>query len=966
MLHKKISILFLYFSFLYSEDFFKNIFPQEKTNIPTTPKPDLSFSSINYKPILEIVKKYRLKGELLDANVIKINQLLVILHYCDLGAVQVFRKQKRNDDFDLIQQATCSIRKNIYEHFFLNKNSFFIRTTEEFALLKNKYLQGHEILNALNAIDFASEYIIKSLKNKLTNINDQTAKDLLEINAKNLQTVNEVTDLHQQKKQNLQQKITNIENSITELNAKIKTIEQDTLNWKSDLQKVEEDKKTSERIALKSIKDTDEINKQLEKINIEKNNILKNIHDIDEKIIFYSSLMEQKKHNQILNLIKSINEYNALIKSDSQSFLGPLKQTIEILQNSDMKTKKANIINTLNTLMLPTISSEKIFEPNNIINNNTLTILKNYTDQQTINENIQSFKNTKQVLEKEKLNLNQQETIQITQLEKLAAEASAELQNKSSEFIHKTIIRNSNEIQTIKEAINTNNEKIKITQEHIAEQKNEIQKLREEIKEHDSIITTTKNTLSKTKKDNDQKIQTQKLELLKKINYTDEAKNYLKNLLDIYSNLSSKDIQKNISNIAFNQLKIAYQLNLLLHNLKVIFNVQVPEDIKSTLLQGTHTEELSVLNTLKHKATALQKEAENKLAVLKAAFFNTQNTSSTQQPTKNKTILNKNDDLYCEIDRSLIENIQVKIAAVKNDLASMITHTLTIAKSIETEYEKLIAIKNIVFTPLCNEYEQLTKVTEPWLKNHQKRVEQINIKNVKKEYANSILFAQSLKDPKDLLITNKDSLVVAQLFFEEVGKELLSKIQTINTTNNERDHQFFRHTLNEILTYELIINTIESTQLKWYAFSKEVATNIKQMFIELKQQILNKKINLALILIPQFSSIEHNQKDIFLNKTNNLDGRLIQTTKKAILAKQFFMQLTTLFHKKIKLKNDQIAISKLQKNITSILKTITKDLDTLKDTLFDQIIKKAYKEIKDEANMILKEIFNTSDLSQIS
>ena len=78
------------------------------------------------------------------------------------------------------------------------------------------------------------------------------------------------------------------------------------------------------------------------------------------------------------------------------------------------------------------------------------------------------------------------------------------------------------------------------------------------------------------------------------------------------------------------------------------------------------------------------------------------------------------------------------------------------------------------------------------------------------------------------------------------------------------------------------------------------------------------------------------------------------------------MQLTTLFHKKIKLKNDQIAISKLQKNITSILKTITKDLDTLKDTLFDQIIKKAYKEIKDEANMILKEIFNTSDLSQIS
>ncbi|RTL07198.1 hypothetical protein EKK58_03415 [Candidatus Dependentiae bacterium] len=923
---------------------------------------DNSFTQIKYEPILNLLKKYQIKGSFLSSNWTKTNQILYILQYFDLGAIQVFKKQERHNDFKAIQNGSCSIRKNIYEQWFLHKNSFFIKATESVALVKELYLKELNKINLLDKVHFANKYVIKALENTIVEISTETEKELLQAKESKARLENEVLSAQENKKKITAKQISELENNIKELNLKVQKLEKDILDWQSDFKNVVGYEETTTQIILKRQKDINVINEEIAKIKTNRTPLIDTISSMTDELAAYESLPKESVQEKILKTLNYIKQYNEF-KTKPVNILESLVQKINVLEPKEMQTAKENIINHFKELNLPgvNVQIENIFEKDGTISNTIIEILKKYLNQKELINIINNTKETVKRLGDQKINLDKQEQSLNEKLTTIKQNTNAILAEKMPKFINTELATaEGNKSEIISQKINNKNTEIKEQKKIIISQEKKLQTLKEELSLHDTVINQTKENTSNEIKTISANIANQKLEKLKNISYVEQAKKYIDDMVTLYQNTDSKKHQKDSFSKINSMLTIANQVTVLLYDLNIILHMPIPKNITLESLEGGYSEKLDTLDSLKYKAANLQKKAENKFAAFKSALFSTRNTNISQQRSVTNTTLNPDNNLYCEIDKELFENIQAKIVAVKEDLGTMITHTLTLANSVETEYQKLLAIKNIIFIPLCNEYEQIVKITEPWLKHYKETIEPINIQNSKQEYANSISFSQSLQNPKDLLITNNDTLLIAELFFTAVSNQLSAKIKNIKTTNNEEsdknNDQFFKEVLNNILMYQLIINIIKSTQLRWYAFSKEQANKIKQAFTELNKQLVFKKTELAVALAPQIESKQNIQKDIFLNNNDNIDGQIVLKIKTILDLKKYFLQLKTLFTHKIKNHPSQPGIVK--DKINEYINFIGQQKNVTQQGLVEQIAKNIYSNLLKEAQELLHFIPN--------
>lgn len=930
MLYKKILTLCIYYSCLQSADLLDS--PVLKKNS--------SFSTIGYKPLLEILKKYNLKGSSLPLNQIKMNQLLYSLDYFDLGAVQVFKQQKRKNDFEAIKDSTYEIRKELYEKWFLDKNSFFIKITSSLTSLKEKYIDP---TNTLKKIDFANKYITDSLQNILMKIIDETKQSIAKEKKEHSALIAEVVSASEEKIQEFENEIIKINKNIDTLNETIKLLKEDTINWQSDLEQFNKQKAIADEIATATQKKTSPILNDVDLIQKKQQEAMSAIQDFKKKEKSLLSIQSQKANLEAL--LKSVEAYKKL-KDQPLNFLPSFTSNISIFESSELKDLREDIITKAQKLNLPELTTEKIFDAENKISEKTFNTLKNYINSDNIKSQQAEIAKSIAMLEQEAAALNKQISTKMAEIAQIQKETTdyltATMEQEAVQFNHKELFRGSSEPTIINNAIMVNNNKITELTKMIDAETKKIKTLKENISLNREGIKDLTKQYSITEKERIEKIENLKIEKLKNIDYSTIAQNYVKNIASTYD-MSSQKNEPSPSPL----LAIGHRLALLLYDLTIVCTIEPLQDKTVASLEGKYIEQLNMLDSLKYKAANLQKEAENQLAALKSAFFSNRNTYASQQRPTTNTIKNQNNHLYYKVDQGLIENIQAKIAAIKNDLGAMITHTLTIAQSLEPEYQKLIAIQNCVFMPLCNQYEQLTRVTESWLKNYQQSNEPVNIKNIKQEYAKIMSFSQSLADHKKLIITDKDSVLVAELFFKAVSENLLSKITAIKTntdkTNNDQDNdQFFKQIFSEILMYELIIKTVESTQLRWYNFEKTVRTDLKQKFKNLKEKLLDKKIELALTLTPENITFDSTKQDIFLNKTDHIDGRLIDATKESILIEQFFIRLSTLFKPHTTIQSNNHATLKLKEAITNIQNNINEQNAKLQHTLFDQVMKQLY------------------------
>lgn len=894
-----------------------------------------SFSTIAYKTILDQCKQYHFKWVAVHADVVELNKLLYALHYLDLGAVQVFKTQQRTADLKTVQQLSCTIKKNQYSHWFLDLKSFFAQYAKRLALVKNTFIAIQHGSDLFEKVPYAQPYVLVDLKDNVALIDKELETKQAQQKQDTQKSIAEVINAQKQKIKELNSEIEKEYQTIKQLQEQVQKTNQDTLDWETDLNLVNEITQTSKTVSVKQEELRELFEKTIQNIAEQKINLGNDLDKVNQQKLNYENIVSKK--NNLEQLINRISVYNDKMAKSDWLFFEP----------SDVSSERLNIIKEVNELKIPELDKTQILDTEKKFSPAYINILIDYENDISIDYKIEVITKTIDQLQNQIKALNQQERDAENKMYNDLKEAQEILNQYTGKFKHNEILhRNSNETQNIQNKINENNKHIIMLNQLIESSKKKIEDLKEKKVNFKNVIEKTNEESPRIMKTVEERLLAEKNNRLKAIPYVEHAQSYLNSIL-------SKDKKQDLVTNAL-LLHVAQAVGTILYNLELIFTIPpLKKDISMASLQSDYTEKLGLLDTLKYKAADVQQEVVDRFVAFKKAFGQvTQQKSATPVQKEKKGAQQEN--IYCTFDNSLIDNIQAKTVALKEDVQAMLNHTLTLAQSVEDDYKKLIVIQDILFVPLCKAYEKLELITNPWLNGHeQSHNEPFDLKALKIAYS---ALLQSEQQLSTAIIDHKDTLIIAEYFFMQVGKDLLQRVQDskINAAEKNND-QWFEYTFNTIRAYEFALKHINSTQMRWYSFSKESKKRLWDLFDQLKTALLNKKIELAMVLLSTKEQLQERSEekinDLFINDKNNIDGRLISTIDRIMIVQHTFIQLAHVFTSKNKSKNT--VVSSLKSNVQRIINHMIVQKTNLSNSLVDQVTKPLYDAVIAQGKQLL-------------
>ena len=957
---KTLTILFLLFDLtLHGESFFGDFFSLKKEPEQTQRPP--KFSSIDYKSIVLFLKEYHPKYKDVAKETKKLNETLYTLHYLDRGAVQVFHAQNLLYDFQEIQHESCIIKNRLYTDWLLNQDGFFIKLTKKIASLKTKYKSIQNAKELFADITFAQKNIIPELTASVQSIINTFEESEQKKLGEEEDVLKDTAIASQENIRKIEQEIANKNIKITNLKNKIKDIEKDSQAWQEDLLQFNEQVKATDEFAEKFTKLREEYDNNIKNITDQLNKIEEQIEQEESDIKkFETRLLNSTEINLI---IENINNYNIkkqtnLVELENKNFFERTQNFFKP-ESEELITLRTNIVNKITKLdeydqlnAIPMFNEQKIFTQKFI---EQLTFFSNTeilnSEMQSANNHIFELQNKETALKNQKKNF---EDI----FKKAQISLNTELAKFERPFQHENILlRGSTESTTIADSLKANEAKINLLNKEIQEIEKNIKQKREDIDRYKNVIELAKAQTPKNREESYKLSQENMIKALKELDVSSFAQKYVTQLLNKKQSnitLTQKSALKN-NDMAESLL---YAIQVARFNLTRILAIPIyqPElSVKS--LAGAYQEMLSPQEILSHKAMELKQGASEKVAAITAAFAQKKNQffGGKTKPTVTKKAtekINQDSNIYCKADVDMTENIKAKMTAILDDIEDMIRHTLLLAKTISTDYRQLVALKDLFFLPLCNEYEQFKKIVAPWgIMDTYFRPE-----DLKNEYAHLITIQQ---DQEELIITEESTNLIATNFFAAVIEGFTQHINKLSLQKEKNDENWFQKKYKALYQIQNALHICMSTQLRWYQPSKnrvEQLNTLKKLIIEKKVIILNE-------LLPSSDELEKsitaNANDILI-KDNHIHGKLITTIEKIHDIKQSLLAGLFLFstsYKKQKSKqNIPLTIQKVQTKLENIAKYAQEQFTNTNNSLYQQTVKPLYQEIKNYAEQLLLNI----------
>ncbi|HTM06222.1 MAG TPA: hypothetical protein VL201_03185, partial [Patescibacteria group bacterium] len=504
----------------------------------------------------------------------------------------------------------------------------------------------------------------------------------------------------------------------------------------------------------------------------------------------------------------------------------------------------------------------------------------------------------------------------------------------------------------------------------IQEIEKNVKQKREDIDGYKNVIELAKIQTPKNREESSKLSQENMLKALRELNVSSFAQNYVAQLLNKQQSnitLTQKSTLKNNDLLE----SLLYEIQVARFNLTRILAISIYQPERSIQsLTGAYQETLSPQEILSHKAMELKQGASEKLAAITTAFAQkrdqffgakTKSTATKKAPEK----IHQDTSIYCKADVDMTANIKAKMTAILHDIEEMIKHTLVLARTASTDYRQLIALKDLLFIPLCNEYEQLKKIIAPWgitdtyLKTESaKKTEYFNIETIKNEYAHLITMQQ---DPKKIIITEESTNLVATNFFAAVIEGFTQHINKLSLKKEKNNEKWFQEKYKALYQIQNALHIFMSTQLRWYQPSK----NKVEKFNTVKELIIEKKVIILNELLPTLDELEKSttanaNSDDILIKGNHIHGRLITTIEKIHAIKQSLLAGLLLFSTSYKRQNPKqnipLTIQTVQTKLENVIKHAQKQYTNTDNSLYQQVVKPLYEEIKGYVEQLLRNI----------
>lgn len=876
----------------------------------------LTKPAIDYSSIIYLIRQYSTAKLLLPTAWKNFNTYFWALYYIDLARP----KHKFNiRQSDTSQTGICDAQNNLYEEWFLNKDSFFIPRLRTISLLKDTYLDKANSTSMLEGLPFANEYIVPSIQ-------ESTERIAKEFNAKKIAAKaivqQNVLQEHNQASQEILQKLNQQKNQIEQkrvpIQKKVEQLQQEAAGLQSLLANLQEDLtllKTIEKVKQNNNIERQDLSNKYQnqesdiqnKINIlkqeiEKNEKLKNnlskrlantgpykdlLNEIEEYNKEKQQQLDEQQKQSVTTLPKELSFESVKSFAASVAGLEPadLKKKREVLEDKIKKTGAK--VQILNDNLLFTQELQNLIKTN--IDN---AKIKAYDEKITTAE--KELKNLQMLLVKIKDTFEKNQAT----LESRITELQKQIKNKKFDLFSR------------QKPIDFLENEIKKTEENIAAHQVDLNNAATELKDINLEIQPIDGLINQQQTQNGpeqsaiqrkiEELETEQIAVIKKkekqalenIDVLKAAKDYVKSIIALYNQqtLHKTNLKTDIQKITpKNNPSVCYvpqKMQLLLYDLALIADVP---------------------NTLTEK---IEQKSE-----------------------------------FCSIDDSALNNIQIKIAFLKEDIASMIQHTLSIAQTVESDYQKLIAIKELFFIPLCNVYEQIDKAVEPLMHQvQQQKSDPFDLQAIKKEYPNVEIFKQSIDNSK---LFSQETLGLAERFFEKVFALLETEINQIVPEDFKIiDEQDTWDKVKEIIQYMFVLKAIGSTQIRWYP-----SKTLKTLFTSCEKKLLNQKIKIAHAMLSQNNTPTiNNAQPIIEAKNKTLQGQLIDAINQLVHEKQLMITLDVLFSKKSRQVNTTGIFLK------DILKTRFEKTIKYTDPMMRQVIATIEKDLQKHISAVLKKL----------
>lgn len=841
---------------------------------------DQTISQISVKQ-----KKQPSWHDTMHTNVMTFNVFYFASCYIDLA----LKKEK----FVKSTNTVCTMQKNMYEEWFLNKEGFFLACFSKIKALKNVYCAEGTINNVLGYIAFAQNSVVPDLAESFNAIvtefknEPKTVREMQTAAEDTQSNINNQIKQKKQKVQSLEQGISTLENDVQKFKTQNEQLTKDAQQLEAIRQKDLQKKALEDQFAEQINEKNQLITKKATEINQEN----KKIQNVNEKI---------KNIEDFKKLYQRLLNYNQQKKEELEK--KPLaEQAIAFLQNvldldnkdsesEELKKEREAILNKINKWKNP---AEKV-DGDLLFTQELLDIVNQLQNKELLENKLTEHQTALAKLTTERDTLQKEQE----SLKKKQLESEKQLIDFKNQLTNQQWLQDQNPAESIKNSITNNNNKISLAEKTITDNKEKIKVLTEEISELEH--TTSQETLDNFVKEEIEKQKKQKKAALQNIDMTDAVKQYVTQLISFFSKQQEST----------SMLYVPNALTLLLYDLSLILTIPV-----------LHTGQKVVV----------QKE-------------------QADVPAQN---------ISCVFDDSLINPIQAKIVALKEDVQAMLNHTLTLAQSAQNDYKKCIAINDLLFMPLCKAYEQLELITKPWLEGYDQPQDiamTFDLNALQEQYS-------SLLSPKQQLhaaaiIDNKDTLLVANLFFKQVHSLLAEKIQyLVAESPGTSDAAWFVEQFQKINDYHYALKAVQSMQIRWYNNMQK----IEALFNDLQTNLLvDQKVKLVKVVVaPVYKTTDiflqiRNKKEALVLNNNILTGTLPTIIQRTLEMKKCLIKLRYLFPEQSTVRTTD-AIASLIKDQFDNGMTLILSLSN-QNTIISEIYTPLMIEVKNELNTILKKV----------